>query len=310
MARAAGRVEPGRRTTLAGPQAASTALAIAALLAAMVSFQVSASIARGLFASVGAPGAAALRLAIGAPLLAAALRPWRSRPSRAAWGSIAVYGVALGVMNLLFYMAVARVPLGLAVAIEFTGPLVVATAASRRPVDFLWVALCAGGLVLILRPAAIGVAGLDPKGVACAFGAGACWALYIVFGQKAGGQHGLGTTALGMLIAAALIVPLGVARAGAALLSPRVLELGAVVGVLGTAMPYVLEMMALTRLPARTYGVLSSLAPAVGALAGLALLGQVLTGPQTLALGAVVAASIGATATIRSRPPTATIEPA
>lgn len=287
----------------------SRLIAIGALLGAMVSFQVGVSVAKGMFAEIGAPGAAALRLFFGAPLLAAAFRPWRARPTGAGWWSIAAYGTALGAMNLLFYLAVARVPLGLAVAMEFTGPLGVAMLASRRPIDFLWIGLCAAGLALILSPAPAATTALDPIGVACAFGAGACWALYIVFGQKAGGEHGMKTTALGMLIAAAFVIPIGVATTGAAIVSPSVLTTGALLGVLGTALPYSLEMVALTRLPARTYGILSSLSPAAAALAGLALLGQQLTGLQWLAICAVVAASIGATATMRPGAAAAAVEP-
>jgi len=274
----------------------------------MVSFQAGASVAKGLFAVVGPQGAAALRLAFGTALLLIVFRPWRTRPSAAAWRPIIIYGVALGVMNLLFYTALASVPLGVAVALEFTGPLAVAMMASRRPIDFLWIALAVGGLLLILRPTGVAGSGLDPLGVACALGAGVCWALYIIFGQKAGGEHGMQTTALGMVIAAAIVVPVGVFQAGAALLSPPVLLFGAVVGLLGTALPYALEMIALTRLPTRTFGTLMSLEPAVGALAGLIMLHQVLSLTQWLAIGAVVVASVGATATIKSKTPVVTTD--
>ena len=274
----------------------------------MVSFQAGASIAKGLFAAVGAQGAAALRLAFGTLMLVAVFRPWRTRPSPAAWRPIIVYGVALGVMNLLFYTALATVPLGLAVALEFTGPLAVAMMASKRPIDFLWIALAVAGLALILRPTGASAGGLDPIGVACALGAGVCWALYIIFGQKAGGEHGMQTTALGMVIAAVIVIPIGAAHAGAALLSPPVLMTGAMVGLLGTALPYALEMIALTRLPTRTFGTLMSLEPAVGALAGLVMLRQVLSLTQWLAIAAVVVASVGATATIRSKTPVVTTD--
>ena len=211
-------------------------------------------------------------------------------------------------MNNLFYNALARVPLGLAVALEFAGPLAVAMAGSRRPIDFLWIALAVGGLLLILRPTGPAAAALDPAGVACALGAGVCWALYIVFGQKAGGEHGMHTTALGSAIAAIIVVPVGVLHARGLLLSPPALMIGAAVGFLGTALPYALEMIALTRLPARTFGTLMSLEPAVGALAGLVMLGQVLSLTQWLAIAAVVAASVGATATIRSKSPIVTTD--
>ena len=289
------------------PKAATTVISVVGLLISMAAFQGAASIARSLFPYVGPQGAAALRVAFGAAVLAAVLRPWRAPPTRATWRPLIVYGVSLGVMNTLFYFAIATIPLGVAVALEFSGPLAVATLSSRRPIDFLWIALAVGGLLLILRPDA-GAKGLAPIGVACALGAGVCWALYIVFGQKAGAEHGMQTTALGMIIAAVIVVPIGVAHAGAALLAPKVLLLGAVVGVIGTALPYALEMFALTRLPARTFGTLMSLEPAVGALAGLMLMNQTLGLGQWLAIGAVVTASVGAAVTIRSKTPVAVAE--
>jgi inner membrane transporter RhtA len=289
------------------PRAAATLLSIVGLLISMAMFQGAASIARSLYGLVGPQGAAALRVAFGAALLAAVLRPWRAGRKPAAWRSLIVYGVSLGAMNTLFYFAIATVPLGVAVALEFSGPLAVATLSSRRPIDFLWIALAVGGLLLILRPDA-GAAALSPIGVACALGAGVCWALYIVFGQKAGAEHGMQTTALGMIIAAVIVIPIGVAHAGAGLLAPHVLLLGAAVGVLGTAVPYALEMFALTRLPARTFGTLMSLEPAVGALAGLLLMRQTLGLTQWLAIAAVVAASVGAALTIRTKIPAVAAE--
>jgi inner membrane transporter RhtA len=294
--------------TSAQPRLASTVLSVAVLVVAMMSFQAGASIAKSLFAEVGAQGAVALRVGVGAVLLLIVFRPWRTRPTAVAWRSIIAYGISLGVMNLFFYTALATIPLGVAVALEFSGPLAVAMMASRRPIDFLWIALAIGGLLMILRPTGAPGAALDPVGVLCALGAGVCWALYIVFGQKAGGEHGMHTTALGSAIAAIIVVPIGAIHAGAALLSPHVLLVGAAVGVLGTALPYALEMIALTRLPARTFGTLMSLEPAVGALAGLVLLQQRLTTTQWLAIAAVVAASIGATVTIRSKTPVVTTE--
>jgi inner membrane transporter RhtA len=234
-------------------------------------------------------------------MLALVFRPWRSLPDRRAWRPILAYGVSMGIMNHLFYNALARVPLGLAVALEFTGPLAVAMVGSRRPIDFLWIALAVCGLLLILKPGQAASSALDPVGVILALGAGVCWALYIIFGQKAGGEHGMQSTALGMIIAALVGAPIGLVQAGTAVFSPSVLATGAVVGFLGSALPYALEMVALTRLPTRTFGTLMSLEPAVGALAGFVLLHQVLSHAQWLAIAAVVAASVGATATIRTK---------
>jgi inner membrane transporter RhtA len=294
--------------TSSQPKAASVVLSVVAVVIAMAAFQAAASIAKGVFGAVGPQGAAALRVAFGAALLAAMFRPWRVRPTASAWRPILIYGAALGLMNTLFYTALATVPLGVAVTLEFSGPLAVAAISSRRPVDFLWIALAVAGLLLILRPSGSPGTALAPFGVACALGAGVCWALYIVFGQRAGAAHGMQTTALGMLIAAMIVVPIGAVRAGGALLAPDILLVGAAIGLLGTALPYALEMFALTRLPARTFGTLMSLEPAIGAIAGLALLHQVLSLTQWLAIGAVVAASAGATATIRPKTPVAIAE--
>jgi inner membrane transporter RhtA len=283
------------------PGLASTVLSVSVLIVAMFSFQASASLAEGLFGRIGPSGAAGLRLLTGGAMLAMAFRPWRTWPTRRAWRPILIYGASVGVMNNLFYSALARVPLGLAVALEFTGPLVVAMAGSRRPIDFVWIALAIGGLLLILRPGQGASGALDPVGVALALGAGVCWAVYIIFGQRAGGEHGMQSTALGMIVAALIGAPYGLALAGANLWSPSVLLTGVMVGFLGSAFPYLLEMVALTRLPARTFGTLMSLEPAVGALAGLILLHQALSPTQWLAIGAVVAASVGATVTIRAK---------
>ena len=280
----------------------SASLSVGMLIAAMASIQVGATFAQRMFPLVGPQGASALRLIFGTAMLAIALRPWRARPTPAAWRVIVVYGAAMGVMNLMIYLAMSRIPLGVAVALEFTGPLGVALWGSRRRLDVVWVAIAVGGLVMLL-PFGRAMAPLDPIGVAFALGAGVCWALYITFGQKAGGHQGVQTTALGMIVAAIVVIPIGIVHAGAALLNPTAIALGAGVGLLSTALPYSLEMVVLTRLPARTFGILMSLEPALGALAGLALLGQKLSPTQWLAVGAVMAASAGATATAGPRTP-------
>jgi inner membrane transporter RhtA len=295
-------------TRLASSPLGSTLLALGAVLVAMASFQSSASIAESLFPRIGPSGAAGLRLLTAAIMLAAAFRPWRKLPSWQGWRPILIYGASVGVMNHLFYNALARVPLGLAVALEFSGPLAVAMAGSRRPVDFLWIALAVVGLALILRPDQAASGPLDPIGVGFALAAGACWAIYIVFGQRAGDEHGMQGAAMGMIIAAVVGAPYGLIVAGPAAFSPPVLAVGVVVGFLGSAFPYCLEMVALTRLPARTFGTLMSLEPAAGAVAGFFLLHQVLSLGQWVAIGAVVAASAGATATIRPKNPVISTE--
>jgi inner membrane transporter RhtA len=269
---------------------------VALLVVAMASIQAGAAVAKHLFPVVGSTGAAALRLLFGTIILCAVLRPWRLRLNAAAWRSVVVYGVALGGMNALFYAALRTVPLGVGVALEFTGPLFVALLASRRAADFLWVGLAVGGLLLLL-PLGSEAAGVDPVGAAYALGAGACWAFYIIFGQKAGEGHGVRMTAVGMVVAAACVLPFGVAQAGASLLTPGILPYALAVAVLSSALPYSLEMFALERLPAKTFGTLMSLEPAIGALSGFVILRERLAPSQWLAIGAVMAASIGATAT-------------
>ncbi len=267
------------------------------LLVAMVSIQVGATIAKGLFPLVGAPGASALRLGLGAVILLAVLRPWRAMPGPGEWRALLLYGAALGCMNLLYYMSLKTVPIGIAVSLEFVGPLAVAIFGSRRALDFLWVALAAAGLLLLL-PIGVGASDIDPLGAAYALGAGAFWAGYILFGKKAGGDLGAGSVAWGTLIAALLVVPVGVADAGLALLDTALLPMALGVAILSTALPYTLEMAALTRMPTQLFGTLMSIEPAIGALAGLSLLGEHLAPLQWGAIVAIIVASLGASLTI------------
>jgi inner membrane transporter RhtA len=269
---------------------------IAALLIAMVCFQLGAALAKQLFPIIGAGSTAALRLAIASIILLAVWRPWHLRFTRKQLMTVVVYGVAMGWMNFFFYLALSYIPLGITMALEFTGPLGVALFASRRPIDFLWILLAALGLVALL-PLGLGGAPLSVLGVIYALGAGACWALYIVFGRQAGAAHGGQITSLGTLIGACIIVPIGVAHSGAALFSPAILPLAAGVAVLSSALPYSLEMFAMPRIPTRTVGVLMSLNPAMGALAGLLFLNESLTLIQWTAIASIVAASAGSSAT-------------
>ena len=277
-------------------------LPILVLLVAMASVQCGASIAKSLFAIAGPAGTVAVRVGFGTIILCAALRPWRVRIRRDAWLPLVAYGISLGVMNFLFYEALDRLPIGVAVAVEFIGPLTVAVLSSRRPIDFFWIAVAISGLVLLL-PVFHQVRRADPAGVLFALGAGACWGLYIIFGRKIGNRLGAQSVALGSLVSAVFIVPIGVLEAPPTLFSPAVLLPGLAVAVLSTALPYTLEMTALTRLPTRTFGVLMSLEPAVGALSGLLFLGERLAPSQWSAIALVIAASIGATATAHEKMP-------
>jgi inner membrane transporter RhtA len=280
----------------------TVAVPIAVLMVAMVCFQLGAVMAKGLFPVLGAAGTTALRMALASLMLLAAWRPWRMRMSARELRVIVAYGLALGCMNFCFYLSLRSIPLGIAVALEFAGPLALAMAASRRAVDFAWILMAALGLLALL-PLGLGSKPLDLLGVGCALAAGVFWALYIFFGRKAGAAHGGQTTALGMVVGAIVIVPIGVVQAGAQLLSPAILPSALAVALLSSALPYSLEMLAMPRLPTRTVGVLMSLDPALGALSGLVFLGERLTAIQWVAIASIMAASAGSAATSRNADP-------
>jgi inner membrane transporter RhtA len=266
---------------------------IAALFAAMASFQGGSSIAKTLIPKIGAPGTAALRVGLGALIVAIVQRPWRKMPK--SWKWIVVYGLSLGTMNLVFYMSLRTIPLGIAVALEFTGPLAVAAFSSQRISHFVWLGLAVAGLLFLL-PLNLTATRIDPVGAGFALAAGACWAMYIVFGQKAGVEHGPTAATWGMLIGSCVAVPIGVFSARAKLLDLSILPFGVFVAVLSSSLPYTLEMFGLRNLSARVFGTLMSLEPAFGALAGFVFLGERLTAVQTLAIAAVMVASIGTAA--------------
>lgn len=275
-----------------------TLFPIGLLLIAMASIQTGASMAKTLFPLVGAQGTTSLRLIFASIILLLVLRPWRARLTAKSLRTVVFYGIALGGMNFLFYMSLRSVPLGIAVALEFTGPLAVALFASRKALDFVWIALAVTGLLLLI-PTGEESASLDITGVAYALGAGVCWAGYILFGQKAGEDNGIQTAALGVLIAAIFIAPIGAVHAGWALFDIGLIPTAIGVAILSTALPYSLEMVALTRMPARTFGTLASIEPAFGALSGMLFLHENLSATQWLAIGAIIMASAGATLTAR-----------
>ena len=282
----------------ATPAHASGALApLLAVAGSIISVNFGAAYAKGLFPLVGSAGVTAVRVGLAALLLLAFWRPWRGAAlARRDMGNIAIYGLMLGFMNLLIYAAFARIPIGIAIAIEVIGPLAVVVLSSRHLRDFAWVACAAGGLYL-LAPTTSHATALDPVGVAAALGAAFCWAMYIVFGKRVSTLKGGHVVSWGMLVAAICTVPVGLAQAGPALFAPAVLLGGLVVAVLSSILPYSLEMMALSRLPRRVFGILVSAGPAVGALAGYFVLGEVLTVVQWLAIGLIVVATGGSAAT-------------
>ncbi|EOY8404976.1 threonine/homoserine exporter RhtA [Enterobacter asburiae] len=276
-------------------------LPVAVILIAMLSIQSGASLAKSLFPLVGAPGVTALRIVLGTAILVIIFKPWRLRFKKEQRLPLLFYGLSLGAMNYLFYLSIQTIPLGIAVALEFTGPLAVALFSSRRPVDFIWVVLAVLGLWFLL-PLGQSVAEIDLTGAALALGAGACWAVYILTGQRAGEEHGPATVALGSLIAAIVFVPIGMAQATESIWQWSVMPIGLAVAILSTALPYSLEMIALTRLPTRIFGTLMSMEPALAAISGMVFLGETLTLTQTLALCSIIAASMGSTLTMRPEP--------
>jgi inner membrane transporter RhtA len=256
------------------------------------------SFAKQLFPQVGSLGTTALRVGLSALVMLTLWRPWRWQLSRKDAVSICKYGVALGFMNLLFYMSLRTIPFGIAVAIEFCGPLAVAATSSRRKIDFVWLGLAVLGLGMLL-PIEPGAKTLDPMGVLYALSAAVCWGAYIVFGQRAGHLHAGQSVSLGLTVAAMAVVPFGVWQAGSALLDPSVLLFGLGVAVVSSAIPISLEMMAMKRLPREVFGVMTSIEPAVAALLGFCLLDEHLDGLQWAAIGATMLAAAGSAATAR-----------
>lgn len=249
-----------------------------------------------LFPVVGAQGTTAIRVGLSAVFLWTLWRPWRRPVTREDLVRVLCYGVALGGMNLFFYLSLRTIPFGVAVAIEFAGPLAVALAASRRPTDFIWVVCAVAGLGLLL-PLGHQVSALDPTGVACALAAALFWGLYILLGKRVGHLHAGHAVSLGMAAAALVVVPVGVLHAGSALLSPPILLAGLGVAVLSSAIPISLEMVALKRLSPKAFGIMISMEPAVAACLAAIFLAEQLSGAQWLAIGLIMAASIGSAAT-------------
>ena len=275
---------------------------IGILLVAMASIQVGASVAKQLFPLIGPEAATFLRITLSALILASIWRPWRARLSLKAWGAVALYGGSLGLMNLIFYLSIERIPLGLAVALEFAGPLSVALLASRRPLDFFWAALAAGGIYLVLPTSGIS-ADIDPWGAVLALIAGGFWALYIVFGKRAGRYvAGGNATAIGMIFAALVVVPVGVPHLDHRLNDIHVWAQALAIALMSSAIPYSLEMVALRRIPAKTFGILMSLEPALAAASGWAFLSENLSVFQWAAIGSIIVASAGTSVTSSRAP--------
>jgi inner membrane transporter RhtA len=273
------------------------------VLASIVSVQFGGAMAATLIPLVGVFGSVTLRLTVAAAILLAIFRPRLRGRTTADWLVVGAFGTILAMMNLFFYGALERIPLGVTVTIEFIGPLVLATVLSHRRKDLLAVAGAAVGVVLISGATSTPWAEIDVAGLGLALAAGAAWAAYIVFSGRTGARFAqLDGLAIAMTIAAVLVAPVGVASAGSALWTPDALWRGTIIAILSSVLPYSLELIALRRLAAHVFGILLSLEPAVAALAGLLLLGQSLSAPQLLGMACVVAAS-GLVMGRRSVPP-------
>ncbi|KOX39048.1 transporter [Streptomyces sp. NRRL F-4707] len=292
VASAAGRTPvpdgaPGGRFGSLGP--------VGLVLAGGISVQFGAALAVSLMPRAGALGVVTLRLAVAAVVMLLVCRPRLRGHSRADWGTVVVFGIAMAAMNGLFYQAVDRIPLGPAVTLEVLGPLALSVFASRRAVNLVWAGLALAGVFLLSGG---GFTGLDPAGAAFALAAGAMWAAYIVFSARTGRRFpqadGL---ALAMAVGALLFLPLGIAESGSKLVDPVTLGLGAGVALLSSVLPYTLELLALRRLPAPTFAILMSLEPAIAAAAGFLILDQALSATQSAAIALVIAASMGAVRT-------------
>ena len=284
------------------PSRSSRVPAPVLVLLAVVSVQFGGALAATLVPVIGAAGSVTLRLLIGTLILLAVARPSLRGHLRRAWTTVVLFGVALGCMNWSFYASLGRLPIGVAVTIEFVGPLALTVALSRRATDLVAVAAAALGVVLISRVLSAPIADLDLLGLGLAAFAGACWAAYIVLSQRTGAAFSqLDGLALAMVVATLVVTPFGLASAGQ--WTGEVLLKGLGIAVLSSVLPYSLELLALRRLSSRVFGILLSLEPAVAALAGLVVLRQRLTGSQLLGMALVVGASALVMGAQRGRTP-------
>jgi inner membrane transporter RhtA len=280
------------------------------LIFGMITVQLGAALAKEMFGALGPAGVVFLRVGFAALALLALWRPWRSLrrqdaigrsasspgARRSAYLAVVLFGLVLALMNFTFYSAIARIPLGVAVTVEFVGPLGVAVAGSRRALDVLWVVLAAGGIILLAPLGILGEVALDPVGLLLALGAGVLWAMYILLSARVGRAFSGGAgLAVAMALGAVVLLPVGIAQAGSALLNPSLLLLGAGVALLSSVVPYSLELVALRRMSTSAFGVFMSLEPAIAALVGWLVLSETLEWRAILALALVTTAAIGAT---------------
>jgi inner membrane transporter RhtA len=270
------------------------------VVVAMISLQTGAAIGKSAFDRISPVEGTFLRLALATVILFVLLRPRLRRWDARSWRAAIVLGLALGGMNQLIYLAIDHIPLGVAITIEFLGPLTLALAQTKRLGDAAWALLALGGVALLGLQAG---GGLDPIGILFALGAATCWVGYILAAARLGAVSGQGGLAVSMLVATLLAVPLGGGAVGVAASDPSLLVVFAVVAVLSSAAPYLIEVRALRTMPTRVFGVLQSAGPAAAAVAGLIVLGEALDWREVIALVLISVASLGVSLTARPSPP-------
>ncbi|MFA6236018.1 MAG: EamA family transporter [Bacteriovorax sp.] len=271
----------------------SNLISLFTILTAMLSIQFGASIAKKLFPVAGIAGTTMLRVTIAAIILLGIWKPWKINYTKKNYLIFLGYGISLGAMNLLFYLSLARIPLGIAVALEFTGPLLLALFSSKRILDILWAILAGTGVWLIL-PVGDTAHTLDLTGIVLAILAGIFWAFYIIFGKASGkNTHSGHATALGMMFAAFVTIPFGIYYNSHEAFQLSILPMGILIAILSSALPYSLEMIAMKNISAKTFGILMSMEPAVASLMGFLFLKENLTLLQCSAIVCIIIASAG-----------------
>jgi inner membrane transporter RhtA len=273
--------------------APSLLVPIAAVVSSTFCFQIGATFAKDLFPAIGPAGAACLRLGYAALMIWAVSRPWRQWPTNTPKLPMLGLGLSLAGVILFFYLALEHLPLGIAVSLQFLGPLSIAIFASRRAVDLVWAIIAAAGVWCLVGSGA-GFDSIDPVGLFWALNAAACWAGYILFGQAASPAYGVTMGPIGMGLAAVFTLPIGLWQAGSALFDPALVPLALGVALFSAAIPFSLQLYALPRMPNRTFAIFTSIEPAIGALSGFVMLGERLALIQIIGIAAVIIAAIGA----------------
>lgn len=269
---------------------------IPAVLLAIISVQGGAAIAKGMFPMLGSIGTVTLRIVLSAMILLLAYRPNFKRITTAQWKLVSFYGISLGAMNLTFYLSLSRIPLGLAVTLEFIGPLILAIATSKKATDLIWALMAAAGIALIAPWS--GESNIDLLGALLALIAGGFWALYIIMGGKVSKAMDSGVAvSIGMLVASCVVLPFALTDAQIFEATPKLLAMGLAIALLSSAIPFTLEMNALKHIPAKTFSILMSLEPAAAAICGLLFLHEYLSIYEWAAIVLVVGASTGSTLT-------------